>query len=695
MYYSLLNIKNILKKPVEKLSGGQKSRVALLRSFIKPSIILLADEPTGSLDSKNSQIVMEALKEISLTKLVILVSHNKELVYKYSDSIIHLKDGSITNIEEIEKPIPLLKEKEYQKTPLKKTLFKYALKYMTFYKTRTILSVLFSCIGLIGIILAHVLSNGFTNYFANSLEQFNNLDGIFMYENYIEDVKMVSSNIIKEIALENNLEYGTTVIFPNSETSINNTLIAGLNVNIPVELLGQTSFAKIDLEYDEIGMEVKGDWLEYIASLLRISSNDIEQINDKLLTYNMKISFQFKSKEGSFNKTLKIKHITKSNNISYYHGKKDFLNKIFPKVELPNEFENNGFYYISYLFKTDINSLIRNDKYEFVLDKINNTEIILVYYALAKKYFFDEIDNYLNNKISGFIYPIMNVMNPLGTLENGYISYPKIIDNISIIYRPLLEINEGRIPNENEIVISTALYSLINNNTFKYLFKESNKEVEFTITGLIPSDQFYIYANSFDFFTSLLNQLDIDINFSYSNALTFFCYNSQDITTVSQKLQKIEPQAVIFSPFFEIQKSIDDIIQKICFGINALSLVCILNSLLLLGVISYRGILSQNKYIAILKTLGYSKKHILFLFIIISLLTSSLAYLVSISLFILMNSEVELIFQNLLNHEGDLMSIDYLFLIKIGIYLIIFSTLASLLPSLNLANKDLLETIRE
>lgn len=87
-------IEHINKKPTE-LSGGQMQRVAIARSLVNDPDIILADEPTGALDSKTSIQIMDIIKEISKEKLVIMVSHNKELANLYSTRIIELKDGNL------------------------------------------------------------------------------------------------------------------------------------------------------------------------------------------------------------------------------------------------------------------------------------------------------------------------------------------------------------------------------------------------------------------------------------------------------------------------------------------------------------------------------------------------------------------------------------------------------------------------
>lgn len=88
--------KNLYYKKVKDFSGGEKQRVAILRSLVNSPEVIFADEPTGALDSVNSKAVMEILKIVSKEKLVVMVSHNNTLVEKYSDRIITMKDGEIT-----------------------------------------------------------------------------------------------------------------------------------------------------------------------------------------------------------------------------------------------------------------------------------------------------------------------------------------------------------------------------------------------------------------------------------------------------------------------------------------------------------------------------------------------------------------------------------------------------------------------
>ena len=91
-----VGLKEKLNKKPNQLSGGQMQRVSIARAIVNNPAIILADEPTGALDSETSITVMELLKEISETKLVIMVTHNPDLAEKYSDRIIRMLDGEVT-----------------------------------------------------------------------------------------------------------------------------------------------------------------------------------------------------------------------------------------------------------------------------------------------------------------------------------------------------------------------------------------------------------------------------------------------------------------------------------------------------------------------------------------------------------------------------------------------------------------------
>ncbi len=154
------------KKP-SQLSGGQMQRVAIARALVNNPDIILADEPTGALDTTTSEQVMQILKEVSKDRLVIMVTHNPELAVKYSTRIIKMLDGEITddNMPHTVAKQEVTKKKKEKKPSMKfSTSFSLSLKNLFTKKGRTILTSFAGSIGIIGIALIFALSQGFTTY---------------------------------------------------------------------------------------------------------------------------------------------------------------------------------------------------------------------------------------------------------------------------------------------------------------------------------------------------------------------------------------------------------------------------------------------------------------------------------------------------------------------------------------------------
>ncbi|HAV19791.1 MAG TPA: ABC transporter, partial [Firmicutes bacterium] len=157
----------IYKKP-NQLSGGEMQRVAIARSMVNKPDILLADEPTGALDSVTSMTILEMLKDISKKRLVIMVTHNRELAEKFATRIIKLKDGMVisdsANTDSIKVP-DVIGEEVGKKTSMSfKTALHISYNNLLTKKGRTIMTAFAGSIGIIGVALVIAVSNGFTNY---------------------------------------------------------------------------------------------------------------------------------------------------------------------------------------------------------------------------------------------------------------------------------------------------------------------------------------------------------------------------------------------------------------------------------------------------------------------------------------------------------------------------------------------------
>lgn len=166
-----VGLKEHINKKPSQLSGGQMQRVAIARALVNDPDILLADEPTGALDSDTSVQIMDLLAEIAKTKLVVMVTHNPELAEQYATRIITLKDGQITSDsdpydgEEDTRLSSKVAAKRHHKTHMTfATALSLSLKNLLTKKGRTVLVAFAGSIGIIGIALILAVSTGFQAY---------------------------------------------------------------------------------------------------------------------------------------------------------------------------------------------------------------------------------------------------------------------------------------------------------------------------------------------------------------------------------------------------------------------------------------------------------------------------------------------------------------------------------------------------
>lgn len=170
-----VGLKEQIHKKPNQMSGGQMQRVALARALVNDPDILLADEPTGALDSETSVQVMDLLKEVAKDRLVVMVTHNPELAHQYANRIVTVKDGHILSDTN-----PYVPEKS-EVVPVHKNMGKSSMSFLTALslslnnlmtkKARTILVAFAGSIGIIGIALILSLSNGVNAYIQNTEQE--------------------------------------------------------------------------------------------------------------------------------------------------------------------------------------------------------------------------------------------------------------------------------------------------------------------------------------------------------------------------------------------------------------------------------------------------------------------------------------------------------------------------------------------
>lgn len=221
-----VGLKDQLHKKPNQMSGGQMQRVAIARALVNDPDILLADEPTGALDSETSVVVMNLLKEIAKDRLVVLVTHNQELAQEYATRIIKLHDGQIisdSNPFEVKDTTQTIEHKNLGKTSMSFfTALTLSFNNLRTKKARTFLTSFAGSIGIIGIALILSLSTG-VNQYIDDIQR----DTMASYPITLETQTFDLSSIL-EVGIPNNtngVENDGSAIYSNSSSlqAINQT----------------------------------------------------------------------------------------------------------------------------------------------------------------------------------------------------------------------------------------------------------------------------------------------------------------------------------------------------------------------------------------------------------------------------------------------------------------------------------------
>lgn len=218
----------LAKKP-NQMSGGQMQRVAIARALVNDPDILLADEPTGALDSETSVQIMEILREISRDKLIIMVTHNPDLAEEYASRIIRLKDGLITDDN---MPYESGDAAEKKGISLKRTAMSYmtalslSLNNLMTKKGRTLLTSFAGSIGIIGIALILSISTGVNNYIDKIQEDTLSSYPISIMAESVDMSSLVTSLMginaeDSENAHDNDAVYSNTIMYEMMDTMAN------------------------------------------------------------------------------------------------------------------------------------------------------------------------------------------------------------------------------------------------------------------------------------------------------------------------------------------------------------------------------------------------------------------------------------------------------------------------------------------
>ena len=560
------------KKP-NQLSGGQMQRVAIARAIVNDPEVILADEPTGALDTKTSKQIMELIKEISKEKLVIMVTHNPDLAKKYATRIIEVKDGEV-----ISDSLPKEKYKDKNNIEIKKTKMSFltALKLsfnnIRTKKGRTFLTAFASSIGIIGISIILSLSNGFDKqvdiYQKNTLSNFPitiskstmSMDEKQMEEmmgsmmpgkgDYPKDKVIYSFDINSYDMLHTN---NITKEYIEYIEKLDDSLISGIsftratNLNLLVKNGEDVkSVSTSELNMGVIPKELdKEDFMMEAFDLL--DGEYPKDITDIVLVVD--------SKNRVDTKILKALGLSDKDKIDF----KEVLGK-----EIKLVFNNQ--YYTKYM-----NMFIPNSNLDDVYYNKENLTLKVVGIVRNKE------DNYLGQ--------IATSMNSLGNITDT--SSMMSSNNIgSILYKNDLVEKVISVNSSSDIVLSQ---SKSDNSVFtgEKLDSDSKENMLLYLGSKDEPFMINIYPKDFESKDKIIEYLDkYNIDKNDENKIV---YND------------------LASTFISFGSKIMDAITVVLIAFSAVSLVV---SSIMIGIITYISVLERTKEIGVLRSLGARKKDV-------------------------------------------------------------------------------------
>ena len=350
---NMVGLKSSIKQRVNKLSGGEKQRVAIARALVNSPKIILADEPTGALDSKNAHDVMKILQRISGRALVVVVSHDEELAKEYADEIVKMEDGNIKDIvfqdiEKHEKYIPIAKQfysSRKSSVPLS-FLIRHTISAIKQKKWRTMICNGITSLGLIGVGLATSLSTAISSNIKSAYSQIIDDNKITISqknnEKTIYGQYAASYYEVMEIAEENQEHiYDIGVTYNNDFESFfphsNCIYLADTAYRIPINGLSARNineFRWLDidrpiniypeeisyLKNDQVVLSLTIDMINTICYQLQIERT-VTSLSRYLQTHELKIYFDFRNEHWQYSdqQLLQVVAFALENQPGIYH----------------------------------------------------------------------------------------------------------------------------------------------------------------------------------------------------------------------------------------------------------------------------------------------------------------------------------------------------------------------------------------
>ena len=709
---------HIYKLP-NQLSGGQMQRVAIARALINNPDILLADEPTGALDSETSNQIMDLLQKVAKEKLVIMVTHNPELAAKYATRTIKLKDGIIiddTNPFEN----PKNKETRIEKCKNEKismslrTAISLSLNNLLTKKGRTILTAFAGSIGIIGIALILSLSNGLNGYI-NTVEE----DTLALYPLTLERTTMDSSAFMLSLMNNNDKEHENNKIYSNNIMS--NMLSSMANKQNKNDLKSFKEFLESDKS--NINEHVTDIRYKYDMVLNIYKSNfqeEINQVNPSTVFDNLGLSSKMSSTVGMVGMGEMNSWIELTDNKDVLNNQYELLNGKMPEaynevvllIDKNNEISDYALYSLGLLNQTELkgnmNKIMSGEKIPEKETIIYNYEDIigLTYKLVLNTDYYDKegsiwINKKEDKKFMELILKNAEELTVVGIIKvkedsqintSGAIGYTKMLNEYVIN-----KINESKIAKEQlknkNINVFTGLEFTdktsfdINSLTFeqqKYLSTLSKEELSQIIKE-------YTDNASSTYETNLQKLGIVDLNDPSSIEIYPKDFEAKDeikniIEKYNQKLA--EDDKLVYSDLVGVMMdSVTTIINAISYILMAFVSISLIVSSIMIAIITYISVIERTKEIGILRAIGASKKDVSRVFNAETLIEGLFAGVIGIVVTLLLNIPINIIIKNITDING-LSKLPLNGAIILVIISVVLTLIAGLIPSRMASKKD-------
>ena len=731
----------INKKP-NQMSGGQMQRVAIARALVNDPDILLADEPTGALDSKTSVQVMEILKEISKDRLIIMVTHNPELAEKYSSRIVKLLDGKIIDdsnpyksSEEDVKKAKNKKDKSGKASMKFTTAVRLSLNNLMTKKGRTLLTSFAGSIGIIGIALILSLSHGMQSYINRVEEdtlssypltiQEASIDVTSMLEAMMgngekeehNDNKIYSrpivNNILETVSTKlqtNNLEEFKKYL-ESGDTDIKNYINAiqyeyNLNLNIYKQnedkTYQQVNPSKV---FDELGfgemMESRQSTSSMMSGSMTMTQTDVW--NEMLDNQNL-LQSQYDVLAGKwptkYNEVVLI--VDENNEVSDYTlyslGIKDIkeLNESMEKIKNKEKVEageSESYSYddlLNYKFKILLNTDYYKKSGNAWQDKSNDDE-----------YMKNVVENAEEITIVGIIKPNEETVSSSGA---GMIGYTKELKEYVINKINETEIVKEQKENSNINVFTGIEFPENQNSSFDYSqLTDEQRMYMATLSEAELAELMKNYAeNSTATYDSNLSTLGVvDLNKPSTINIYPKDFESKDMITTriseyndKQTNDGKEENVITYTDIVGVMmSSVSTIINVISYVLIAFVGISLVVSSIMIGIITYISVLERTKEIGILRSIGASKKDVSRVFNAETLIIGLVAGLIGIVVTLLLNIPINMIIKSIvgISNISKLPTAGAIILVVISVGL---TMIAGLIPARFAAKRDPVEALR-